>query len=108
MPGPFVQDERYIKQYLVLEQQQDALDVWTKTDVDQYKLPPLTPTPEEASELAQIMNDVNTLVDEMTLKIILGNEPIDAYDDYVEKINTLKIDRAIEIQQATLDRYNSR
>ncbi|WP_240941377.1 extracellular solute-binding protein [Paenibacillus sp. HB172176] len=106
--GPFVQDKRYIKQYLVLPQQQNALDVWTKTDVDQYKIPPLTPTPEEASELAQIMNDVNTLVDEMTLKIILGNEPIDAYDDYVEKMKTLKVDRAIEIQQAALDRYNSR
>jgi putative aldouronate transport system substrate-binding protein len=106
--GPFVQDKRYIKQYLTLPEQQSALEVWTKTDVDKYKIPQVTPTPEEASELAQIMNDVNTLIDEMTLKIILGNEKVDAYDGYMEKLKSLKIDRAIEIQQAALDRYNKR
>ncbi|RXZ82553.1 extracellular solute-binding protein [Paenibacillaceae bacterium] len=106
--GPFVQDKRYIKQYLVLPQQQAALDIWKNTDVDKYKIPQVTPTPEEASELAQIMNDVNTLIDEMTLKIILGNEPVDAYESYMNKLKTLKIDRAIEIQQAALDRYKTR
>jgi len=106
--GPFVQDKRYILQYLTLPQQQEALATWTKTDVEKFKIPPITPTPEEASELAQIMNDVNTLIDEMTLKIILGNEPVAAYDSYMEKLNSLKIDRAIEIQQTALDRYNKR
>ncbi|MBW7453058.1 extracellular solute-binding protein [Paenibacillus sepulcri] len=106
--GPFVQDLRYNLQYLSLPQQQSALETWAKTDVDKYKLPLVTPTPEEASELAQIMNDVDTLVDEMALKIILGNEPVDAYDGYMDKLKTLKIDRAMEIQQAALDRYNKR
>ncbi|MFB9276437.1 ABC transporter substrate-binding protein [Cohnella cellulosilytica] len=106
--GPFVQDKRYITQYLALSQQKQALEVWSKTDIDKYKVPPVTPTPEEASELAQIMNDVNTLVDEMTLKIILGNEPIDAYDGYMDKLKSLKIDRAVEIQQTALDRYSQR
>jgi putative aldouronate transport system substrate-binding protein len=106
--GPFVQDKRYIMQYLVLPQQQAALPIWTKTDVDKYKIPQVTPTPEEASELAQIMNDVNTLIDEMTLKIILGNESVDAYEGYLNKLATFRIDRAIEIQQGALDRYNKR
>ncbi|WP_042167773.1 extracellular solute-binding protein [Paenibacillus gorillae] len=106
--GPFVQDKRYITQYLALPEQKAALEQWTKTNVSDHKLPQITPTPEEASELAQIMNDVNTLVDEMTLKIILGNEPVDAYDSYMAKLKSLGIDRVIEIQQAALDRYNSR
>ncbi|GGA37032.1 extracellular solute-binding protein [Paenibacillus physcomitrellae] len=106
--GPFVQDKRYITQYLALPEQRSAIETWAHTDVDKYKLPQITPTPEEASELAQIMNDVNTLVDEMTLKIIMGNEPLDAFDSYMSKLKTLGIDRATEIQQAALDRYNNR
>lgn len=106
--GPFVQDKRYIEQYLALPEQQEAIKIWSQTDIDKYGLPLVTPTAEEASELAKIMNDVNTLVDEMALKIILGNEPLDAYDGYMEKLKTLDIDRAIEIQQAALERYNKR
>ncbi|TBL74040.1 extracellular solute-binding protein [Paenibacillus thalictri] len=106
--GPFVQDKRYIEQYLALQTQRDALGVWSKTDIDKYQLPPITPTPEESTEMAKIMNDVNTLVDEMTLKIVLGTEPVDSFEKYVEKMKSVKIDRAIEIEKAALDRYNKR
>ena len=54
------------------------------------------------------MNDVNTLMDEMTLKIILGAEPVDAYDKYMEKLKSLKIDRALLIKQSAYDRYLKR
>ncbi|MBY9081348.1 extracellular solute-binding protein [Paenibacillus sp. HN-1] len=106
--GPFVQDVRYIEQYLALPAQKEALTIWSKTDIDKYALPPITPTTDEASELAKIMNDVNTLVDEMTLKIILGTEPVDSYDSYMDKLKTLNVDRAVEIQQNALERYNQR
>ncbi|MBE1446651.1 extracellular solute-binding protein [Paenibacillus sp. OAS669] len=106
--GPFVQDKRYIEQYLTLQQQKDAIPVWSKTDVDKYALPPITATPQESTELAKIMTDVNTLVDEMTLKIILGNEPLENFDKYMAKLKTLNLDRAIEIEKAALDRYNKR
>ncbi|UUZ91609.1 hypothetical protein LJK87_39395 [Paenibacillus sp. P25] len=58
--------------------------------------------------MAKIMTDVNTLVDEMTLKIILGTEPVDNFDKYVDKLKTLKLGRALEIEKAALDRYNKR
>jgi putative aldouronate transport system substrate-binding protein len=106
--GPFVQDKRYIEQYLALQTQRDAVTTWQKTDVDKHQLPPITPTPEESTEFAKIMNDVNTLVDEMILKIILGAEPVDSFDTYVAKMKSLKIDRALEIEKAALDRYNKR
>lgn len=106
--GPFVQDKRYIEQYLALQTQRDAVSTWQKTDVDKHQLPPITPTPEESTEFAKIMNDVNTLVDEMTLKIILGAEPVDSFDTYVSKMKSLKIDRALAIEKAALDRYNKR
>ncbi|PZE22355.1 extracellular solute-binding protein [Paenibacillus xerothermodurans] len=106
--GPFIQDKRYIEQYLEMPNQREAVAIWEKTDMIKHELPPITPTPEESSEFAKIMTDVNTLVDEMTLKIILGAEPVDSFEQYMEKMKSLKIDRAIEIQTAALDRYNKR
>ncbi|RED55557.1 extracellular solute-binding protein [Cohnella lupini] len=106
--GPFIQDKRYAEQFFALQTQRDAIGIWQNTDVAKYALPPLTPTPEESSEYATIMNDINTLVDEMTLKIILGSEPIDKFESYVDKMKSLKLDRAIEIQSAALQRYNAR
>jgi putative aldouronate transport system substrate-binding protein len=106
--GPFIQDKRYAEQFFALQTQRDAVVTWQKTDADKYSLPPITPTPEESSEYAKIMNDINTLVDEMTLKIILGSEPVAEFESYVAKMKSLHLDRAIEIQQAALDRYNNR
>ncbi|WP_445670235.1 extracellular solute-binding protein [Paenibacillus sp. PL2-23] len=105
--GPFVQDKRYSEQYNVLQSQKDSIEVW-KTDAKSTKLPPITATPEESTELAKIMTDVETLVNEMTLKIILGSEPLSSYDSYMKKLETLNFDRAIEIQKAALERFNKR
>jgi putative aldouronate transport system substrate-binding protein len=106
--GPFVQDKRYAEQFFTMPTQREAVNIWKKTDANKYGLPPLTPTPEESTEYAKIMSDINTLVDEMTLKIILGNDPVDQFESYVAKMKSLKLDRAIEIQKAALARYNKR
>jgi putative aldouronate transport system substrate-binding protein len=106
--GPTIQDKRYYEQFAALPQQQEAVKTWMKTDADKYQLPPISPNPEESSEFAKIINEVNTLVDETTIKILLGTESIDSYDKFREKLKSLKIERAIEIQQAALDRYNKR
>ncbi len=106
--GPFIQDKRYAEQFFTLPTQREAINVWKKTDTDKYSLPPLTPTPEESSEYAKIMSDINTLVDEMTLKIVLGTESVEQYPKYLDKMKSLKLDRAIEIQKAALDRFNKR
>lgn len=106
--GPTIQDKRYYEQYAALPQQQKAVQTWMKTDVDQYQLPPISPTAEESAEFSQIINEVNTLVDETTIKIVLGTEPIESYDEFIQKLKVLNIDKAISIQQDALDRYNSR
>ncbi|WP_019636564.1 extracellular solute-binding protein [Paenibacillus fonticola] len=106
--GPFIQDKRYAEQFFALQTQRDAVTIWQNTDSAKYNLPPITPTPEESSEYAAIMNDINTLVDEMTLKIILGSESVDEFESYVAKMKSLNLERAIEIQSAALERYNSR
>ncbi|MUG43505.1 extracellular solute-binding protein [Paenibacillus woosongensis] len=104
--GPFVQDIRYMEQYYMLPEQKEAIRLWSDTDAAIYALPSTPKTEKESAELSAIMQDVTTLVDEMSLKIILGIEPLSAFDAYVEQLKSLNIDRAIGLQQTALERYN--
>ena len=106
--GPFVQDKRYIEQYYQLDQQKNALEVWSKNDHEKHIVPQITLTQAETSEFSKIMSEIRTYRDEMIISFILGTKPIDEFSDYVEKINSLKLDRAIEIEQAAYDRYLNR
>ena len=106
--GPFVQDLRYLEQYYTLDEQKATLDVWGGTNAINHVLPPVTPTSEESREFASIMNEVNTYRDEMTLKFILGTAELSEFDTYVENLKKMGLDRALEIQNAALERYNTR
>ena len=70
--------------------------------------PPLSPTAEESSELAKIMSDVNTYVNEYLVKFIMNQEPINNFGTFVENVKKMKIERAIEIMQQAYDRYTKR
>lgn len=104
--GPFVQDTRYMEQYYILPEQKEAVQLWSNTDAVLHQVPTLPKTEKESTELSVIMQEVNKVVDEMSLKIIFGMEPVDSFDMYVEQIKSLQIERAIEIQQQALERYN--
>ncbi|SFA93022.1 putative aldouronate transport system substrate-binding protein [Cohnella sp. OV330] len=105
--APFVLSDDFQVQYMALPQQKDALAIWSKPTAER-KMPLVTPTDEESSKFASIMADINTYRDEMLLKFIMGAEPIDGFDDYVKKIESMGIDDAIQVQQAALERYNAR
>lgn len=106
--GPFVQDLRYVEQYYTSQGQIDSIEVWGDSNGAAHIMPPLTPTSEENSEYATIMNEVNTYRDEMTLKYILGTESLDTFDQYIANLEKMGLSRALEIQNAALDRYNAR
>lgn len=106
--GPFVQNERYAEQYYQFDSQKDAMDVWSNTNMKDHLIPPITPTVEESKEQAQYLTEINTYRNEMTLKFILGNASFDEWDEYVETIQGMNLDRVLEIQNAALERYHSR
>ncbi|WP_127585719.1 extracellular solute-binding protein [Paenibacillus koleovorans] len=106
--GPFVQDKRWMEQKSATSRNgRHSLDVWMNAD-NQKHLPRLTPTPEESSEYAAIMNDIKTFTKEMLDKFVMGIEPMDKFDNFVKTLKNMGIDRAIAIQQAALQRYNAR
>jgi len=106
--GPFVQDLRYLEQFYSLPAQEDSIGIWGDHNGVAYRLPSITPTSEESSEFAMIMNEINTYRDEMTIRFILGTESFDNYDKFIETMETMGIERAVEIQNGAYARYKDR
>lgn len=111
VPSPgFNQHEDYLKQYYQLDEQLEALDVWTKytKNAAETIVPPITTTSEENEKLISIRADVDTYTREMVIKFIKGSESLDNYDKFVDQLKKMGIEEIVKINQAALDRYNSR
>ena len=61
--------------------------------------PSLRLTAEEQVELSRIMTDVKKYAEEITSQAIVGSISMEEFDKAVEKLKTMNIGRAIEIQQ---------
>ncbi len=106
--GPFVQDADYIMQMYTTPQQTEAMPIWANTQTEKYMMPLVTMTEEENKEYTAIMTDIDVYREEMLFKFITGQEPIEKLDQYFEQLKSMKIERAIQIQQAAYDRYKKR
>ena len=101
--GP-VREQRQIAKPMQLA----ALKTWSIND-NSGLFPGTTPSPEESSKLASIMNEVRTYLHERTLAFIMGKADIDAeYDKYIATLKSLGIEDAIKISNDGLARYLKR
>lgn len=105
--GPFIQDKRYFEQFMKYPDQVKAVETWAKAG-SSNNLPKITATPQESEKLAAIMTEVKVYVDEMFVKFIMGQESLDKFDQYVDRVKKMGLDEAVKIQQAALERYNKR
>jgi putative aldouronate transport system substrate-binding protein len=105
-----VDDDRYNDQYYQLPQQKDAVKTFTKYAKNAYSviMPPVSLTTEEAKESSKILTEVNTYLNEQLTKMVMGAEKVESYGKVIDQIKKMNIDRAVEIQQAAVDRYNKR
>ncbi|HZJ83748.1 MAG TPA: extracellular solute-binding protein [Clostridia bacterium] len=86
----------------------ECIDLWATQDASWVMPDNISHTQEESKELANLMADIDTLRDEMTLKFIMGQEPLSKFDDFIANLKALNIDRAIEIKNDALQRYLQR
>ncbi|MDR1061505.1 MAG: extracellular solute-binding protein [Clostridiales bacterium] len=106
--GPYPLDIRYFKQIYLLQQQKDAFEAWTDHNGEKHLVPRFALTDAESEEYAVIMTDVNPYLDEMLMKFIMGVEPLENYEQFAQELRGMKLERAIEIQQAGYNRYLAR
>ncbi|WDH98423.1 hypothetical protein PUW24_05715 [Paenibacillus urinalis] len=90
-----------------MPEQKEAIQIWADTDASLHLLPALPKSEMENAELSAIMQEVDKHVDEVSLKIIMGIEPLSEFDSYIQQLKSMNIEQAIAIQQQALDRYNS-
>jgi putative aldouronate transport system substrate-binding protein len=105
--GPFVQDLRYMDQYVPMPQQQAGLKVWTQP-TNSKLMPPVTPTADESKKFASVMSNVNTRYEEAVIKIITGADAVGNWDKVLAEFKQMGIEDALKIQQAALERFNKR
>ena len=106
--GPFVQDVRYFEQFMQYPDQVNAAKTWATSSDFSWRLPQIAPTAEESSKIAAIMTELNTYTDEMLLKFVMGQAGLDQWDSYVAQIKKMRVDEALAVQKAALDRYYKR
>lgn len=106
--SPVYKQKDVLEQRDRLPEQIEGRKNWLACE-NEILMPPVTPTMEEASEFATIMNDVQTYYWEQATKIIMGEVDLDeGYDAMVATLKGMGIDRATELRQAALDRYLAR
>lgn len=44
----------------------------------------------------------------MTLRFIMGSEPLENFDEYINTLKDMGVEEMIATQQRALDRYNAR
>lgn len=70
-----------------------------------HQLPPFQLSADAQQRRAEIMTDVSTYCNEMVLKFIIGTEPLDNFDKYVETAISMGADEAIALTQEAYDIY---
>lgn len=83
-------------------------EFWTGAADTNMNLPLISMNAEEGKEYSRIMNQIQTFQDTAVLQFIMGLRSIDTFDEYIKDMEKLEINKVIEIQQASLERYKKR
>jgi len=105
---PLMTDARFVEQFYLHPQQRQAQVEWAKTNMTEHHIPSVYILPEESDESANLMATITTYIDEMTIKFITGEEPIDNFDKYIAQLKEFGIEKVTKFRQDALGRYNKR
>lgn len=107
---PCIRDIRFYEQMNLVEDYQKEIQANWGPQKEEYGtgMPGIVMTAEENDEFSDIMADVKTYVSECTLKFIRNEMSLDEWDSFKDNIKKMNIDKALEIQQAAVDRFNNR
>lgn len=106
--GPFIQMKEYQNQYYRLPGQKNAVDVWSQTEVDRYRMPLITFSKEESERIADKMERIDAIAREMTVNLIIGAQPLGQFDAYVEQMHKAGLQEVLDAYQHALQRYQGR
>ena len=84
-------------------------EIWDSNNDYSYSFPGgVTLNAEEKEIYADYYGDIESYVQEMTVKFIMGLESIDQYDNFVQVLKDQGIEEVMSAYQTAYDRYMSR
>ena len=108
IPAPMVQDYRYTQQYLsIYPSQRQTQEYWSRGDNSSNKLPvPVDHiTHWNGEDMTSVEEEIQQYADTMFVKFVLGLEPIEHFEEYVQHIKTLGIDALLQLKQQAYEQY---
>ena len=63
-------------------------------------------TLEETAEYSDIFSDLSTYIQENLLSFVTGSKSLDEYDEFIETVKSMNLERVVELKQSALDRFN--
>lgn len=84
-----------------------ARQIWSNS-VLPSTMPPYVVPSDLASDYATIGNDLQTYVDEMYVKFIMGLESLDNFEAFRDQLRKMGAEQYLSIAQTALDHYNAR
>ena len=79
-----------------------------RNEMEQYirpTIPALSFTEDEREVINSTYTEIQTYKDEMINKFIMGKEPLDNFDKFVQTLKDMGIDDVLAVEQAAYDRY---
>ncbi len=90
------------------ENAEEATHIWDANWEDSISFPAVSLTAEESEDYSAIMNDIETRISETIVKFIIGTEPMENFDSFVETLVGMGLPEAQTIQQTAYDRFMAR
>lgn len=88
----------------------DAIKLYGKNTDGAYEMPTrLSFTAAESDEYASTIGDIETRADEQIVRFVIGELNFDSdWDDFVQELKDMGLERCVELKQDALDRYDQR
>ena len=64
-------------------------------------------TEEELQRVNAITVDLQTFIEQMEAKIVVGQDPVSKWEDYVQTMNKMGVEELVGIYQAAYDRWKN-
>ncbi|MGI5895233.1 MAG: extracellular solute-binding protein [Candidatus Merdivicinus sp.] len=84
-----------------------AMEKWAPSSYA-LSLPPMTFTPEESAQIAQLVTEIDTYYEEIVNKMIMGQAPLSDFDAAVEAVKNMGLEEALKIYNDAYTRYQNR
>ena len=99
-----------LDQVYVYDRQKEAFSTWSAaTDsAREHQYPYISPSAEDADEFSALNTEISTYVDEMVFKFVNGSKPLSEFDAFRETLKKMGVERYIEINSKSYERFLKR